>query len=85
AGLKLDPEALPEQYDRERWAELSDVLAAVFLTRTRDEWAAHLADACVSPVLTIDEAPRHAHNVARNAFVPGVDGPVPAPAPRFPG
>jgi alpha-methylacyl-CoA racemase len=83
AGLKLDPEALPDQWDRERWPELSDVLAAVFHTRTRDEWAAELADACVSPVLTIDEAPSHPHNQARHLFVPGVDGPVPSPAPRF--
>ena len=79
AGLKLDPAALPDQYDREHWPELCDVLAAVFVTRTRDEWAAELADACVSPVLTIDEAPTHPHNLARRLFVDG----VPAPAPRF--
>lgn len=84
AGLKLDPEALPDQFDRARWPELCDVLAAVFVSRTRDEWAADLADACVSPVLTIDEAPSHPHNVARTLFVPGNDGPVPAAAPRFP-
>jgi alpha-methylacyl-CoA racemase len=83
AGLQLDPAALPDQYDRARWAELADILAAVFRTRTRDEWAAELADACVSPVLTMAEAPSHPHNAARGLFVPGENGPVPAPAPRF--
>ncbi|MGQ0631864.1 MAG: CaiB/BaiF CoA transferase family protein [Sporichthyaceae bacterium] len=83
AGLALDPAALPAQYDRERWPELAGILAAVFVTRTRDEWAAELADACVSPVLTMAEAPSDPHNAARGLFVPGTHGPVPAPAPRF--
>ena len=40
-------------------------------------------DACVSPILSIEEAPSHAHATARDAFV-SVDGTVqPAPAPRF--
>ncbi len=83
AGLGLDPAALPDQWDRDRWPELTAVIAARFATGTRDRWAADLADACVSPVLTLGEAPTHPHNVARTLFVPGTDGPVPAPAPRF--
>lgn len=83
AGLGLDPATLPDQYDRSRWPELAEILAAVFVTRTRDEWAAELADACVSPVLTMAEAPTYPHNVARGLFVAGEHGPVPAPAPRF--
>lgn len=40
-------------------------------------------DACVTPVLTMEEAPRHAHLVARRAFVE-VDGVVQvAPPVRF--
>ncbi len=60
-------------------------LAALFKTKSRDEWATHFADsdACVAPVLDLDEAPRHPHNVARGTFVE-VDGVIqPAPAPRF--
>lgn len=82
-GLKLDPAELPAQYDRARWPELAETLSGVFVTRTRDEWAAELADACVSPVLTMAEAPAHPHNVARGLFVAGTHGLVPAPAPRF--
>jgi alpha-methylacyl-CoA racemase len=60
-------------------------MADVFRTRTRDEWCRILegSDACFSPVLDWDEAPRHPHNRARETFV-SVDGVVqPAPAPRF--
>ncbi|MCA0215416.1 MAG: CoA transferase [Proteobacteria bacterium] len=65
--------------------EARDVLQAVFATRTRDQWCALLegSDACFAPVLSLAEAPRHPHNVARGTFVE-VDGIVqPAPAPRF--
>jgi alpha-methylacyl-CoA racemase len=42
-------------------------------------------EACYAPVLSLEEAPRHPHNVARGTFVE-VDGVVQAaPAPRFNG
>jgi len=37
----------------------------------------------VSPVLSVAEAPRHPHAVARNAFVDVNGLTQPAPAPRF--
>jgi alpha-methylacyl-CoA racemase len=80
----LDADDLP-QWDRERWPELKRRLAEVFRTRTRAEWSAILesADACATPVLSLDEAPSHPHNVARRTFVE-IDGVVqPAPAPRY--
>ena len=83
-GLGLD-EPLPEQSDADRWPELRDRIAARFLTRTRDEWAALFSDrdACVTPVLSMSEAPDHRHNRFRGVFVE-VDGVTqPAPAPRF--
>ena len=60
-------------------------LETAFAARTRDEWAASFddMDACVSPVLTLDEAPDHAHARARGAFL-DLNGVLqPAPAPRF--
>ena len=60
-------------------------MAAVFRTRTRDEWCRLLegTDACVAPVLSLLEAPTHPHNQARATFV-DVGGTLqPAPAPRF--
>ena len=40
-------------------------------------------DACVTPVLTIDEAQRHPHNVHRGTFVDVAGLAQNAPAPRF--
>ena len=79
-----DPE-FQAQMDRSKWPELRAKLAAVIETKTRDEWCAIMdaTDVCFGPVLDLDEAPLHPHNVARETFVT-LDGVVqPAPAPRF--
>lgn len=83
AGLEIDPAALPGQHDHEYWPEVAEQFAVVFATRTRDEWVELFAgtDACVAPVLTPAEAPRHPHATARGSFVEvdGVDQPGPVP------
>ena len=79
-----DPD-FSQQWDRARWPELKVRLAAHLATRSRDAWCALLegTDACVAPVLDMDEAPEHPHNRARGTFIE-VGGVVqPAPAPRF--
>jgi alpha-methylacyl-CoA racemase len=84
ALLEIDPDEMP-QWDKARWPEFKERLAALFATRSRDEWAALLepAEACATPVLGLAEAPNHPHVVARSTFVEH-DGIVqPAPAPRF--
>ena len=83
--LGLDPASLPGQNDRDSWPALKTRFAAVFLTRTRDEWVAASAgrDACLAPVLSIDEAPEHPQMKAR-AVYSAFDGlRHPSPAPRF--
>jgi crotonobetainyl-CoA:carnitine CoA-transferase CaiB-like acyl-CoA transferase len=85
--LEIDPASLPDQWDRDSWPAVKDRLAAIFRTRTRDEWCARLegTDACFAPVLSMEEAHAHPHNVARRAFI-DLDGMrQPAPAPRFVG
>jgi alpha-methylacyl-CoA racemase len=79
-----DPE-FQQQFDRSRWPRLREKAAAIFRTRTRDEWCALLetTDACVSPVLTLIEAPSHPQLAARQTFVTYDDVVQPAPAPRF--
>jgi len=82
--MELDPTEAP-QWDRAQWPALKARFAEVFLRRTRDDWAQLLesADACATPVLGLEDAPQHPHNIARGTFVE-VDGVVqPAPAPRF--
>ena len=83
--MEIDPKEMPAKLDRKRWPEAKAKLAARFKTRTRDEWCRLLegSDACFAPVLSLEEAPIHPHNVARGTFIE-VDGIVqPGPAPRF--
>jgi alpha-methylacyl-CoA racemase len=85
ARLELDPAALPRQDDRARWPEGKAKLAAKFKTKSRNEWLRLFegSDACVAPVLSLADAPRHPHALARRSFVP-VDGVMqPVAAPRF--
>lgn len=83
--LDLPPNAVPPRDDPAQWTTSKDVLAEVFARRSRDEWARLFdgTDACVSPVLSLDEAPTHPHAVARSAFVELGGVIQPAPAPRF--
>ena len=83
--MGLDEAVFGNQYDPERWPQLKDELQALFKTKTREAWCELLegTDACVAPVLSMTEAPKHPHNVARNSFVE-VGGDIqPAPAPKF--
>jgi alpha-methylacyl-CoA racemase len=81
--LGLGGLALPGQWDRAAWPGLKERFAAAFATRPRDEWTVIFADsdACVTPVMSIAEAPLHPQNLARKVF----EGtpPLPAAAPRF--
>ena len=74
-----------EQWQRGLWPQLKAKLAAVLLQKSRDEWCALLegSDACVAPVLNMDEAPRHPHNQSRTTFIEVAGVMQPAPAPRF--
>ncbi len=78
----IDP---ADQYDSAKWPEYEEIFTELFRSKTRDEWSAILegTDACFAPVLSLTEAPDHAHNRARKTFI-AVDGiRQPAPAPRF--
>jgi alpha-methylacyl-CoA racemase len=79
-----DPD-FQRQHDRDAWPQLHDKLAKIIATKSRDEWTAIMGgtDVCFAPVLTIDEAPKHPHNAARQTFVEVAGVTQPAPAPRF--
>ncbi|TYB42746.1 CaiB/BaiF CoA transferase family protein [Actinomadura chibensis] len=81
----LAGEDLPAQHDRDGWPVLRDRFAAVFRTRTRDEWTEVFvpSDACVAPVLSMTEAAEHPYNTARDVFPELAGHRQPAPAPRF--
>ncbi len=83
-GFAADP-AFADQNDMTRWPALRDRLAALFATKTRDEWSALLegTDVCFAPVLDLNEAPSHPHMIAREIFRTIDGSPAPGPAPRF--
>lgn len=82
AHLGIEAASLPDRADPANWPAIRSRLAEVISTRSRDDWAAVFegSDACAAPVLSIDEAPRHPHHIARTVFAP--DG-APLPAPRL--
>ncbi|WP_322748622.1 MULTISPECIES: CaiB/BaiF CoA-transferase family protein [unclassified Frankia] len=83
--LGLSADELPSRDDPTHWPALKERFAAVFRTRTRDEWADLLlaTDSCVAPVLSFTEAPRHPHLAERGTFIERDGVMQPAPAPRF--
>lgn len=85
ARLDLAPDALGGQHDEAAWPEAHAALEARFAEKPRADWLALFedSDACVAPVLSLNEAPEHPHMKARGVYVE-VDGQTqPAPAPRF--
>ena len=83
--IGLDEKFAKRQYDPRSWPELREAIAAAMRGRTRDEWCALLegSDACFAPVLTLKEAPAHAHAAARGGFIEVGGVTQAAPAPRF--
>ncbi|GAA5035162.1 CaiB/BaiF CoA transferase family protein [Streptomyces siamensis] len=83
--LGVDVADWPDQNDRSGWPKLRELIASAVESRTRAEWADVYAgtDACVTPVLSFDEAADDAHNAQRQVFQ-RVDGVLhPSPAPRL--
>jgi len=83
-GLTDDPD-FRRQMDKSKWPALKQRLIDRFKTKTRDQWCAIMegTDICFGPVLTLKEALKHPHNIARKTFVEVEGVPQPAPAPRF--
>ncbi|MDP3887651.1 MAG: CaiB/BaiF CoA-transferase family protein [Hydrogenophaga sp.] len=73
------------QWDYSQWPTLKAKLSDVFAKKTRQQWCELLegTDVCFAPVLDLDEAPGHPHNIARATFVTVEGITQPAPAPKF--
>jgi alpha-methylacyl-CoA racemase len=82
-GLGIDATSTPDRLDQGSWPELALILEERFASRTQAEWQEVFdgTDACVTPVLAMDETPDHPHNSYRRSMVTvdGVDRPTPAP------
>ena len=84
-GLGLNEQLLPTQMDRFGWPTLRNKFAAMFASRSREYWTGVFAntDACVTPVLSLDEAATDIQNSSRSTLIE-IDGSLQAaPAPRF--
>jgi len=83
--LGVDGPEFHPKMNVKKWPALREKLAAIFRTKTREEWCRILdgQDCCFTPVLSLQESMDHPHNVTRKGFV-DIDGVrQPAPAPRF--
>ena len=83
-GLGLRADELPPQMDRTTWPTMKERFAALFRTKSRDEWTEifRSVDACVTPVLSPAEAAIHPYNTERKVFA-SEGATQPNPAPRF--
>jgi alpha-methylacyl-CoA racemase len=84
-GLQLDPTSLPDQNEKDQWPKMQAQFAEIFRNKTRDEWSAIFKgkDACVSPVLDLDEVDQDPHLIDRKSFI-NLNGALqPAVAPRL--
>jgi alpha-methylacyl-CoA racemase len=74
------------QYDRAGWPLLKQRFTNLFASRPRAHWCELLegSDVCFAPVLSVEQAAAHPHNLARGIYSER-DGPglVVAAAPRF--
>lgn len=71
-GLGLSLENIPQLSNMD---ESKKIITDKFLEKTQKEWCEIFEniDACVTPVLTLSEAPDNKHNKARESFVSGPD------------
>ncbi len=81
----LDEEMFGDQNNPARWPEMKSQIAEVFKTKTRSEWCEIMehTDVCFAPVLSMEEATEHPHNVARKTFIDNAGMTQAGPAPRF--
>lgn len=74
------------QYDKRTWPTLKARIAALFASQSRAHWDTQLegTDVCFAPVLNMQEAVDHPHNVARGTYLrTDGNGLQVAAAPRF--
>lgn len=85
-GLGLDNTDLPSQMSVSDWPQLRQTFTQVFATKTQTEWGQIFdgTDACVTPVLSLDEVLSHPHNQERGSFLKDSQGEIsPRPAPML--
>ncbi len=83
--MNIDEDIFDNQMDKNSWPALRENLERRFKEKTRDEWCQIMegTDICFAPVLSMNEAIKHEHNIERKSFF-NLDNVVqPSPAPKF--
>ena len=85
ARAEISDPQFAAQHDVTQWPDLKQKLAAVLMTKTRDEWDQIMSgsDACFAPVLTMQEATEYSANIERAVYTQVDELAHPSPAPRF--
>ena len=67
---ELSEAEFSDQWQRDTWTARIKTLEQLFLKKTRDSWIEFFADQdiCIAPVLNMEEAQTHPHNIARLSF-----------------
>lgn len=85
-GLELQGADIPHQMELPKWGVLAKTFKDKFESKTQAEWVDIFSslDACVTPVLSFEEAANHPHNKERGMFV-DVPGGIPeaSPSPKL--
>jgi alpha-methylacyl-CoA racemase len=84
-GLELESEDFPDRENPLLWETYREKFRTSFRLRTQAAWTKIFSatDACVTPVLSMQEAAQDRHALERQAFIE-MDGITqPSPAPRF--
>lgn len=83
-GLGLAPDQVPDRDDPAAWPDLTAVLGDRFASAPRAHWESVFGgtDACVTPVLSLTEAPDHPHLAARGVLRRSEAGVLVGAAPR---
>ena len=79
--LRLDEAYIAQQNDRNVWQQMGADMSTAFSARPLDHWITHFdnVDACVTPVLTLDEAKAHPQMARCFVIQDGMTQPAPAP------
>ncbi|KAJ7427837.1 Alpha-methylacyl-CoA racemase [Willisornis vidua] len=83
-GLGLDSKELPDQLSISDWPEMKKKVASIFAQKTQAEWFSIFdgTDACVTPVLSLNDVALNQHNKQRSSFIKNDQGEIsPRPAP----
>ena len=84
-NMQLDASNFSNQFDKNSWPNLKELIGLRFKEKTRDEWCKIFTgkDICFAPVLSLEESLNNQHNLDRETFVEVAGIKQPAPAPRF--